>query len=394
MKQWDFLKKCCLLLLLAGLLFISIGSLSRGIRAYGAREEPGLHEAMWYRKIDDETVQCQLCPRKCVLMNGQRGACRVREARDGKLYTLVYELPCSVHVDPIEKKPIFHMLPGSRSFSIATAGCNLRCKYCQNWQISQNPPEATRNTELSCEDAVKLAVDYNCRSIAYTYSEPTIFYEYMIDIAKLAKKKGIKGVYVTGGYINPEPLRELCKYIDAANVDLKGFDEKFLMEVCAEELQPVLDMLKILKEEGVWIEITNLIVPTLNDDPETIRKMCVWMKDNLGPDVPLHFSRFWPMYKLKNLFPTPVPTLEKARQIALDVGLNYVYIGNIPGHEGNNTYCPKCEKMLVRRTGFAILENNIVDGKCGFCGQKMPGLWEEEILPEERYEGRESEYGG
>lgn len=389
----DFLKKSCIFGLGLAVSPIIIDAFVRS-KAHAAIGEPhGLHEAMWYRKIDETTVQCMLCPRMCMLTNGQRSFCRVREPRDGKLYTLVYELPCSVHVDPIEKKPIFHMLPGSRSLSIATAGCNLRCKYCQNWQISQSPPEDTHNRKLSCEETVRLAVDYNCRSIAYTYSEPTIFYEYMIDTAKLAKAKGIKGVYVTGGYANPEPLKELSKYIDAANVDLKGYDEEFLVKVCAETLEPVLQMLKILQTNGVWVEITNLIIPTLNDDMKTIRKMCVWIRDNLGEDTPLHFSRFWPMYRLKHLFPTPVPTLEEARNIALDVGLNYVYIGNVPGHEGNNTYCPVDEKILVHRTGFHILENNIVNGECKFCGHKIAGVWE--VTPEEEiFNGKESEYGG
>lgn len=336
----------------------------------------GLHEAMYYTKMDEETVQCELCPHRCVIRNGTRSFCRVREPIEGKLYTLVYQLPCAVHVDPIEKKPLFHMLPGSLSFSIATAGCNSRCKYCQNWQISQSRPEDTINSSLSCEDTVGRAQASECRSIAYTYSEPTIFYEYMIDTAKLAKAKGIKNISVTAGYINPEPLSELCEYLDASNVDLKAYDDKYLKEVCAESLQPILEGLMLMRQKGVWVEVTNLVVPTLNDDMDTIRQMCAWIRENLGADTPLHFSRFWPMYKLKNLPPTPVSTLEQARDVALSEGLHYVYIGNVPGHEGNNTFCPRCKKLLVRRRGYLVFENNISKAKCIFCDQDIAGIWE------------------
>lgn len=390
----EFLRKGCILGMGLGLSPVIINTLFKSEAFAATGETRGLHEARYYRVVDEETVQCLLCPRKCMLMNGQRSFCRVREPKDGKLYTLVYELPCTAHIDPIEKKPIFHMLPGTRVFSIATAGCNLRCKFCQNWQISQRRPEETDNMKLSCKDVVALSLKNNCRSIAYTYSEPTVFYEYMIDTAKLAKEKGIRSVYVTGAYINPEPLRELCKYIDTANVDLKGYSDKYLREICAEELEPVLTMLKILKKEGVWVEITNLIVPTLNDDMKMIRDMCAWIKDNLGAGTPLHFSRFRPMYKLRNLSPTPVSTLEEARNIALKVGLNYVYIGNVPGHEGNNTYCPVDKKVLIRRIGYRILENNIINGKCKFCGDKIPGIWEEMAQKEKEFKKKESKFSG
>jgi len=310
-----------------------------------------------------------------VLRPGERGRCRARENRKGELVTLVHGLPCAVHIDPIEKKPLFHFLPSTNVFSIATAGCNLRCKFCQNWQISQVPPEETYNYNLSPEELVRIAKEKKCPSIAYTYTEPVIFYEYMLDAAKLAKEAGIKNTMHSNGYINPEPLKELCKYLDAANIDLKGFTEEYYQEVCEGHLASVLQTLKTLKEEGVWLEITNLIVPTKNDDPETIRKMCIWIRDSLGTDVPIHFSRFWPMYKLKNLPPTPIETLEKARKIAMDVGLHHVYIGNIPGHAAENTYCPKCGKVLIKRIGYHILKNNIVNGKCKFCGQAIPGVW-------------------
>ena len=262
-------------------------------------------EALYYKKIDSETVRCLLCPHQCVLKNGKRGLCKVREPKDGTLYTLVYELPCSVHVDPIEKKPIYHMYPGSKSFSLATAGCNLRCKFCQNWQISQEYPENTFNRYLPCERVVGLAVEHSCRSIAYTYSEPIVFYEYMFDTATIARKRQIKNVWVTAGFINTVPLERLCSVIDAANIDFKGFSDDYLRDVCGERLKPLLAAIKTTKESGVWVELTNLLVPTLNDDPRMIQDMCSWIVENLGSDTPLHFSRFWPMYKLKNMPPTP-----------------------------------------------------------------------------------------
>lgn len=290
-------------------------------------------------------------------------------------------------MDPIEKKPFFHFLPQSKAFSIATAGCNLRCKFCQNWNIAQRPPEETQNYCLPPKDVVKLAKERNCDSIAYTYSEPVVFFEYMLETAKLAKEAGIKNVMHSAGYINEEPLRELCKYIDAANIDLKGFTEEYYQEVIGAgigaHLKPVLEALKIIKEEGIHLEITNLIVPTKNDNPKDIRKMCKWIRENLGPEVPLHFSRFWPQYQLRNLPPTPVKTLEMARRIAKEEGLKYVYIGNVPGHEGENTYCPRCNRLLIQRVGFHVLKNNIsytftggqAAGRCKFCGEKISGVW-------------------
>ncbi len=332
-------------------------------------------EAMYWEQLDNKKVQCHLCPHHCVLNPGQRGICRVRENRKGKLYTLNYGLPCAVHIDPIEKKPLFHFLPSTPVFSIATAGCNFRCKFCQNWQISQRCPEETENVWLSPGEVVKSAEENNCPSIAYTYSEPTNFYEYMFETAKLAQKSGIKNTMHSNGYINPEPLRALCSYLDAANIDLKGFTEEFYQELCGGSLEPVLQSLKILREEGVWLEITNLVIPTKNDDPETIKKMCEWIRDSLGTDVPVHFSRFWPLYKLRNLPPTSVETLERAQKLALNVGLKYVYIGNIPGHKAENTYCPKCGKVVIRRISYHIAENNIVKGKCKFCGHTISGVW-------------------
>jgi len=294
--------------------------------------------------------------------------------KDGRLYSLVYGKPCAVHVDPIEKKPFFHFLPGTTAFSIATAGCVLSCKFCQNWQISQAKPEETDTYDLPPEKVVSNAVSYKCRSVTYTYTEPTVFYEYMYDTAVIAKKQGIRNTMHSCGYINEKPLRTLSKYLDAADIDLKGFTEDFYSRICSGSLRPVLNSLAILKEEGVWLEITNLVIPTLNDDPKNIKEMSRWIVKNLGPDVPLHLSRFFPHYKLTNLPPTPIETLEGARKIALDTGLKYVYIGNIR-HEGENTFCTKCKKMLIERIGYFVKQNHIANGKCKFCNTPIAGVW-------------------
>lgn len=323
----------------------------------------------------DSFVRCELCPRECVLADSQRGHCRVRENRGGKLYTLVYGNPCAVHVDPIEKKPFYHVLPGTPSFSLSTAGCNLRCLYCQNWMISQSPPEEVSSQELMPEQVVEAATQGACPTIAFTYAEPTVFYEYMLDTARLARARGIRSVVVSAGYINPGPLRALCAAVEAIKIDFKGFSESFYERVCGATLEPVLEGLKIIREEGVHLEIVNLVVPTLNDADEQLRGLCRWIVDHLGPDVPTHFTRFYPMYKLQNLSPTPVKTLEKARAIAKEAGIHYAYIGNVPGHEGNNTFCPHCGKRVIAREGFAVLSNQIVQGKCAFCGYPIPGIW-------------------
>ncbi|MCM8819145.1 MAG: AmmeMemoRadiSam system radical SAM enzyme [Candidatus Omnitrophica bacterium] len=334
-----------------------------------------LKEASFYKKLENKFVQCFLCPKTCVIGPGKYGFCRARKNIDGTLYSMGYSNPCSVAIDPVEKKPFFHFLPGTNTFSIASSGCSLRCKFCQNWEISQYSPEETRNYHLPPEKVVEYAIKYNCPSIAYTYSEPVNFYEYMIDTAKIAKEKGIKNIVHTAGFINPEPLEQICKYLDAVNVDLKGFNKNFYRNVCEGELDVVLNTLKILKKNRIWIEITNLIIPGYNDKPEEIKKMCIWIKENLGESVPLHFSRFHPMYLMKHIPSTPVNTLEMAVRIAKEVGLKYVYIGNVPGSEYENTYCPSCGKLLVKRIGFSVLENNIINGKCKFCGAKIEGVW-------------------
>ena len=328
-----------------------------------------------FTSLEGGEIQCELCPHRCRVAKGKRGICRVRENRDGKYYSLVYGNPCAVHLDPIEKKPFFHVLPGTTSFSLATAGCNFQCKFCQNWEISQAFPEDVYSYEVPPDLMVKRAKEIGARSIAYTYVEPTIFYEYMFDIGQLTKKEGLLNVTHSNGFINPDPLKNLCKVLDAANIDLKGFTENFYRELCSGELGPVLETLKTLKKEKVHVEITNLIIPTKNDDMSTLKEMCLWIKKELGADTPIHFSRFYPLYKLKTLPPTPVSTLDKARAVALSVGLEYVYVGNIPGHEGENTFCPKCKKMIIQRTGYMVGEINVKAGKCKYCGKPIPGIW-------------------
>lgn len=329
----------------------------------------------YFTPLDGGEIQCELCPHRCRVSKGKRGLCRVRENRDGKYYSLVYGNPCAVHLDPIEKKPFFHVLPSTTSFSLATAGCNFQCKFCQNWEISQALPEDIYNNDFPPEMVVKKAKEMGAHSVAYTYVEPTIFYEFMIDTGYLVKKAGLLNVCHSNGFINPVPLRNLCKVLDAANIDLKGFTDTFYREMCSGELNPVLETLKTLKKEKVHLEITNLMIPTKNDDMSIIREMCLWVKKELGSDTPIHFSRFYPLYKLKSLPPTPVSTLDKARAMALSTGLEYVYVGNVPGHEGENTFCPNCKKMVIRRIGYMIGEMHLKGGKCRYCGKPIQGIW-------------------
>lgn len=335
-------------------------------------------EAMFYEKLKENQIRCKLCPKECEIGDRERGWCGVRENREGTYYTMVYGNPCSAYPDPIEKKPFFHFLPGTWAFSIATAGCNLNCKFCQNWEISQVRPEETRNFRLPPADVVAAAKESNCKSIAYTYTEPSVFYEYMLDTAKLGRKSGLKSVVISAGYINPEPIKTLCENVDAVKIDLKSLRNKFYNEICAGELQPVLDALKILRDSGVWYEIVYLVVPSLNDSDEELKDTARWVYENLGPDVPLHLSRFYPMYQLRNLPPTDPKRLTSARDMAMDIGLNYVYVGNVSGDPGESTYCPKCGKVLVKRVRYFIRQNDIVDGKCKWCSEKIPGVWHDD----------------
>jgi pyruvate formate lyase activating enzyme len=322
-------------------------------------------------------VTCELCPRGCVIPEGASGDCRIRVNLDGKLVATTYGRPSSIHIDPMEKKPLYHFHPTSPVFSVATAGCNLHCLNCQNWQLSQRGGEEMEHIfRLEPAALVALAQEKDCQSIAYTYSDPIVFYEYVYDTSALAHEAGMSNVFVTAGYINKEPLRKLCSVLDASNTDLKAFDDGFYRKINDATLQPVLDALVIQREEGVWLEVTNLVIPTLNDDLAMIRRMAKWIRDNLGEDTPLHFSRFTPMYRMRNLPPTPTPTLEMARNEALDAGLHYVYIGNVSGLDASNTYCPRDGTLLIRRTGFHVDENNLTpDGRCPVCKETIPGVW-------------------
>ncbi|MFC1744040.1 AmmeMemoRadiSam system radical SAM enzyme [Candidatus Riflebacteria bacterium] len=330
--------------------------------------------------MSTKTVICELCPKACRIPHGAAGDCRVRVNIEGKIVSTIYGRPSALHVDPIEKKPLNHFFPGSGIFSIATAGCNLHCKNCQNWQLSQRSgAEMEVRYKAPPEKIVEATERTGCKSIAYTYSEPIIFYEYVYDTAKLAIKKGIKNVLVTAGFVNPSPWRKLLKLIDACNIDLKYFDDSLYRKNSEGWLKPILDSLVICKEMDVWLEITHLLIPTLNDDMVKIRKMCKWMYKNLGADTPLHISRFHPQYKLRNLPATPGETLIRARNEAMDVGLKYVYIGNLHGHPAESTFCPKDGKLLIKRLGYVIAENNIIKGRCKFCKEKIAGRWHDEI---------------
>ncbi len=334
-----------------------------------------LKEALYYSKLDKNYIKCELCPNYCLLGSGETGTCGVRKNIEGTLYSLVYNKPISIHIDPIEKKPLYHFLPGTQILSLATVGCNLRCIFCQNWEISQSRPKGVRAYEKTPEEIIEITKENNCQSIAFTYTEPTIFYEYMLDIAKLAKQKNIKTVWVTCGYINEKPLRELCQYLDAANIDLKGFSEEFYQTYTTGRLQPVLDCLKTAKQESLFFEITNLVIPDANDDPEIIRGMCNWIGENLGFDYPLHFSRFFPNYQLLNRPATPLKTLETAKDIALESGIQFVYIGNITT-EYEDTFCPICEEKIIDRSGYLIKSQFLENGKCRFCGSEISGVFE------------------
>ena len=307
-----------------------------------------------------------------MIKDGERGNCLVRENQSGKLVSLVYGKPVSYNPDPVEKKPLYHFLPGEKTFSIGTAGCNLHCKYCQNWEISQCKPEIAPTVDMMPEKVIKFAKQAESRIISYTYSEPTVFYEYMFDTSKLAKKSKMRNVYVSNGFINQVPLKKLIPLLDAANIDLKG-NKEFYKKVTGSWIEPVLETLKELHKKKVWIEVTNLIIPTLNDSEKDIKWLVDWIADNLDENVPLHLSAFWPTYKMNQLPSTTIATLKRARKIAMKK-LNYVYTGNLPYDEGNTTYCPKCKKAVIKREGFHVTQNLLKNGKCP-CGEKIPGVW-------------------
>ena len=350
-------------------------SVRSGLAAFGEKPNLSRVEARYYDKLPDREVECRLCPRLCRLGDKERGYCGVRENIGGTYYTLVYGKACSLNVDPVEKKPFFHVLPGTSALSLATAGCNVNCKFCQNWEISHVRPEQIDHFDLPPDTAAAQARDAGCSSIAYTYTEPVVFFEYMYDTAVQAKRRGVRNLVVTGGHINPIPLGDLLAVVDAVKVDLKGFSQEFYSEFVRGELRHVLETIRAVAKSKVWLEIVYLVIPTLNDRLDLIREMAKWVRNEAGNHVPVHFSRFQPMYLVKNLPPTPVSTLEAARKTALEEGLRFVYVGNVPGHEGGNTFCPGCGKVAVQRVGYRIEAIRLKGGRCDTCGTPIPGIW-------------------
>ncbi|OQX95619.1 AmmeMemoRadiSam system radical SAM enzyme [candidate division KSB1 bacterium 4572_119] len=336
-----------------------------------------MKEGLFFTKLENNEVRCELCPHLCRLKNGQTGICHIRKNIGGILYSSVFGKAIASHIDPIEKKPLFHVAPGSASFSVATAGCNFNCQFCQNHDISQVKNIAdieNYGREMPPEKIVENAALHHCQSIAYTYTEPTIYFEYAYETAKLARKKNILNVFVTNGYINPEPLKLISPFLDAANVDLKSFHENFYRKLVGGKLAPVLETLKLMKEFNIWIEVTTLIIPGENDSTNELEQLARFIKNELGEETPWHISRFYPQYKLSNYPPTPITTLERAFAIGKDAGLYHVYMGNVPGNETESTFCFNCNKMLIRRHGYQIVNMEIDEGKCKFCGAECYGI--------------------
>ena len=345
------------------------------------RRGPGWREAEYYYPLAGGRVQCTLCPcspitcSRGMLADGETCVCRVRVNVGGKLYVTNYGRAASLHLDPIGKNPSYHFLPGAEALAVSAPGCSLACKCCQNWQMSQAGTEEIRTIDAPPQELVRRAIAERCRAITYTYTDAASFFEYARDTAKLARSRGLANTMVTGGYINTEPLRELCRYMDAFSVSIKGFSEDYYRDYCRGRLSTVLQTMKTVKSQGRWLEVVVLVIPTLSDDMGKIKWFAAWVRDNIGADTPVHFSRFWPAYRLKNLPQTPIGTLERAHKIARGEGLQHVYIGNLPGHEGQNTHCPRCAKVVVRRVGFRAIANNIDRGSCKFCGAGIPGRW-------------------
>jgi pyruvate formate lyase activating enzyme len=337
--------------------------------------EDRMKEARFYEKLDGKKVRCRLCFHECLIREGNRGICGVRENRGGVLFSLVYGKSISEAVDPIEKKPLFHFLPGTRTFSVATVGCNFKCLHCQNYSISQAPGDQAEipGERLTPERIVSLAQQTGCQSIAYTYTEPTIFLEYAMDTAKLGNLGGLKNVFVTNGYITPEALRTMRPYLDGANIDLKAFSDEFYRKVCGARLQPVLDSIRLYKELGIWIEVTTLVIPNHNDSEDELRKIARFVCET-DPGIPWHVTQFYPTHRLRDQPRTPVRILERAREIGIETGLKYVYQGNVPGAGGENTHCPGCDKLLIERLGYRIQSYFVEEGRCPACGELIDGV--------------------
>ena len=346
-----------------------------------------MHKALYYEEIlngrGEKLCRCLLCPHLCVISNGNSGVCGTRMNINGVLASVAYGKLCSLCIDPIDKKPLYHFYPGSKILSIASAGCNLRCLNCQNWSISQSSPLMTENYEMLPADVVNEALRYSIPNIAFTYTEPTVFFEFMIETAKLARQKGIRTVIVSNGFINEKPLLELCNYLDAANIDLKAFDNDIYRTLTGGNLQAVLDTLRLLKRRGIWLEITYLIIPRFTDSILKIRDMCKWLVSNGFEDTPLHLSRFFPAYRMKNIAPTPVFTMKEVAKVAVEAGLRYVYLGNMQTDKFRDSICPQCHSVLVKRAVYNITDVKISSsgesgqkyGRCNFCGTLIPGVW-------------------
>ncbi len=335
-----------------------------------------LREAMHYQRLDDKQVRCQICFRQCIVADGQLGFCTNRKNINGTYYSLIHSRPCALQVDPIEKEPVFHVMPGRTIFCVGTASCNSRCKFCQNWEMSQRTMWETVNYRVTPAEVIEQAESWDCAAISFTYNEPTVFHEYMYDIACTAKEHGLRAICHTNGTMLATPMQQLLEQLDAITVDLKAFGKDFYRRVCTLELEPVLATLQRVADSGVHLEIVNLVIPTLNDELEEVRSMCTWIAENLGVEVPVHFTRFFPAYKMQHLPPTPIETLEAAVAIGDEVGLHYVYLGNVPGHKRNSTFCPNCGERIIHRLHFTVAELGIVGGKCRFCGQPIAGIWE------------------
>jgi len=335
-----------------------------------------IREAMLYEKLPEDRVQCSVCAHRCKINSGRRGLCGVRENRDGVLYSLVFGTLIAEHVDPIEKKPFFHVYPGSRSYSVATVGCNFSCSFCQNHEISQMPRSTLMiiGEEVPPAMIVERAKETDCRTIAYTYTEPTVYLETALEIAKLACREGLKNLFVTNGYMTPETLDSMSPYLAAANVDLKSFQEAFYKQQCGAMLAPVLDSLKKMKDLGIWVEVTTLLIPGLNDSADELKDIAFFIRE-LGPETPWHVSRFHPQFKMLSTPSTPVSSLRLAGLIGKEAGLLHVYTGNVPGDEGENTFCSNCGKMLIRRYGFKIIDDFLSEHHCRSCGRKLEGLF-------------------
>ncbi len=356
------------------------GALAQDARTGPSLEAPRSEDvparpARWYRKLDGLRVECGLCPRRCRVADLERGACGVRENRGGEYFTLVHSRPCSLHLDPIEKKPFYHVLPGTSALSLAAVGCNLECRFCQNWEIAQARPEQVPGFDLPPDRLAAIATRYGAPTIACTYTEPVVWSEYVIDIAVAGRSAGLRTLLVSNGYLQEGPLDDLAAVLGAVKIDLKAFRDGFYRDQCRGERQPVLDTLRRLRKKGMWTEIVVLVIPGLNDSETEIHDLARFVKGDLGAAVPVHFTRFHPAYRLRNLPPTPVPTLERAREISMAEGLEFVYVGNVPGHPGDHTYCPGCKTVLIRRAGMTVLENRLVSGRCPGCRREIPGIW-------------------